>query len=310
MYCHSKNGRFHRSGIDGRARFLLWALLCLSSSVLSHHTQAANDKLLFWEVELQAAHVYLLGSMHLASADVYPLREGIMQAWERADRLAVELDISGSRGLDIQAAMLARGRYPAGKSLSDDLKPETWAALRERLEANGLPPALMQALKAGLVVTTLSAMEMMKLGLDPEQGIDRYFLNLAAGAKPILELETIDEQLDVVLDTPDPEVLVAQTLDQLADLDGIMSTLVSSWKQGDAQALSRLVLEEPLITHPEYAPLQKRLFDDRNLTMTERIMQLQTSGGTLFVVVGAGHLIGEQGIIALLRQRGFNPRLR
>ncbi|MEM0955729.1 MAG: TraB/GumN family protein [Pseudomonadota bacterium] len=272
--------------------------------------QAANDRLLFWEVELPAAQVYLLGSMHLASADVYPLRAGIMQAWEASDRLVVELDISGPRALDIQAAMLARGRYPQGQRLSDELKPETWQALRQRLADNGLPPEVMQALRPGLVVTTLSAMEMMKLGLDPERGIDRYFLQLAHESKPILELETLEQQLDVVLDTADPELLVTQTLDQLGELESIMASLVDSWKRGDASALNRLVLEEPLETHPEYADLQKRMFDDRNQTMTERLMELQASGGTLFVVVGAGHLVGDKGIIALLRQRGFQPQPR
>ena len=221
--------------------------------------QAAGDRLLFWEVETKRATVYLLGSMHLATADIYPLRKEIMQAYEGADKLAVELDIGGSRSAEIQQRMLIRGQYAPGASLQDDLAPETWEALAARLQSNGLPPAMMQNLKPGLVVTTLSTVEMMKLGLNPEQGVDRYFLDLARGAKPIVELETVDQQLDVVLDTPQPNLLVRQALDQLDDLESIMDQLVDSWRRGDADALAKLVIEDELAAHPEYRELHKVL---------------------------------------------------
>ncbi|MEE4661597.1 MAG: TraB/GumN family protein [Halieaceae bacterium] len=290
--------------------FLALGLLLAATTLPAPDARAAGDRLLFWEVALPDATVYLLGSMHLASADVYPLRPEIMQAWERADSLVVELDITGPRALEIQVAMLERGRYPAGRTLQDDLSPETWRRLSDRLEANGLPAPMMQALKPGLVVTTLSTLELVKLGLDPEQGIDRYFLALARGNKPVLELETVERQLDVLLDVPEPELLVAQTLGQLDELDTIMQRLIDRWKAGDGPALAKLVIEDELAAHPEYATLHKRMFDDRNREMTERIMALQGAGDTLFVVVGAGHLVGERGIIALLTRRGYAPRQR
>ena len=269
--------------------------------------QAAGDRLLFWEVETKRATVYLLGSMHMATADIYPLRKEIMQAYEGADKLAVELDIGGSRSAEIQQRMLIRGQYAPGASLQDDLAPETWEALAARLQSNGLPPAMMQNLKPGLVVTTLSTVEMMKLGLNPEQGVDRYFLDLARGAKPIVELETVDQQLDVVLDTPQPNLLVRQALDQLDDLESIMDQLVDSWRRGDADALAKLVIEDELAAHPEYRELHKRMFDERNLRMTDRIVEMQQAGGRYFVVVGAGHLVGDQGIVAMLQRRGQRP---
>ena len=269
--------------------------------------QAAGERLLFWEVETKRATVYLLGSMHLATADIYPLRDEIMQAYESADKLAVELDIGGARSAEIQQRMLMRGQYPPGTSLQDDLSPETWQELAARLESNGLPPAMMQTLKPGLVATTLSTVEMMKLGLNPEQGVDRFFLDRARGVKPIVELETVDQQLDVVLDTPQPDLLVRQTLDQLVDLESIMDRLVNAWKRGDARALAKLVIEDELAAHPEYRELHKRMFDDRNLRMTDRIVEMQQAGGRYFVVVGAGHLVGDQGIVAMLQRRGQRP---
>lgn len=270
--------------------------------------RAAGERLLFWETKTPGAKVYLLGSMHLATADIYPLRDEIMQAFAEADRLVVELDVTGSNQLAIQQRMLERGMYPTGKSLRDELSPATWKVLAERLEANGMPPELMQSMKPGLVVTALSTVEMIKLGLDPQQGVDRYFLDRARGGKPIVELETVDRQLDVLLDFPKPDLVVRQSLGQLADLDAILEELVYVWKRGDASALSKLLIEDELDEHPEYRELHRRMFDDRNREMTDRILAMQGQGGTYFVVVGAGHLVGDMGIINLLRQRGQEPR--
>ncbi|MEP5765325.1 MAG: TraB/GumN family protein [Halieaceae bacterium] len=287
---------------------MLKKLLCFTLLAISLQSQAAGERLLIWETSTAGSQVYLLGSMHLARADIYPLRREIMQAFEGADKLVVELDISGAGQLAIQQRMLERGAYPAGRSIRDDLSPATWQALSQQLQASGLPPFLMESMKPGLVITTLSTFEMMKLGLDPEQGIDRYFLRLARGQKPILELETVDEQLNVLLDFPQPDLLVRQTLGQLDQLESIMAQLLDSWKRGDAAALNKLVIEDELAEHPEYRELQRRMFDDRNRAMTDKILALQQAGGRYFVVVGAGHLVGNRGIIALLQQQGQRPR--
>ena len=270
--------------------------------------RAADDRLLFWETTTPNSTVYLLGSMHLATRDVYPLRDSIMQAYKQSDKLVVELDISGANQRLIQRRMVERGTYPEGKSLEDDLSPETMEALSARLEANGLPIERMMGMKPGMVVTTLSTFEMMKLGLNPDQGIDRYFLKLARKQKPIVELETVDRQLDAVLDIPSPELAVKQTLGQLDDLESLMSQLVDSWKRGDAAALNKLVIEDELARHPEYRELHERMFDDRNREMTDKILAMQEQGGTYFVVVGAGHLVGIEGIVAMLERQGQQPK--
>lgn len=277
-------------------------------ALASQFTQAAEDKLLFWQVDTPGATVFLLGSMHLARPDIYPLRGEIMQAFEGADNLVVELDVSGENGLKIQQRILERGQYPAGRTLQDDLSPETWAELSARLMGNGIPPQMMSAMKPGVVATLLMASEMMRVGLDPEQGVDRYFLNLAAGDKPVLELETVDEQLDVILDLREPEATIRQTLDQLGEMDRIIAEMVTAWKLGDAEDLAKQVIDDQLQQYPELADMHRRMIDDRNRAMTVKITGMQSRGGTYFVVVGAAHLVGDKGIVALLEQRGQQPR--
>jgi uncharacterized protein YbaP (TraB family) len=282
-------------------------LLCVLFLV-SLPLQAAGERLLFWHVATVRAEVWLLGSMHLARADIYPLREEITQAFAAADALVVEVDIGGVNQMAIQELMLSRGTYRGNETIRDHLSATTWQALQERLRQSGLHPALMERMKPGLVVTTLTTVEMMKLGLNPELGIDRHFLDQARAQKNILELETIDQQLDLLLNFPDADLLVRQTLLEMDSLEETMEQLVSYWKSGDAEGLRRLVLDEELTRHPEFRPLTERMFDNRNLAMTDRIVSMQQRGGRYFIVVGAGHLLGDQGIIALLEKRGQKPR--
>ncbi len=288
-------------------RWLLSVLLALFA-VPAPEVQAANDRLLFWEVPTDRGTTWLLGSMHLARADIYPLRSEIMSAFETAGTLVVEVDIGGANLLAVQQRMLELGTYPAGESILDDLSAQTWQDLQARLEAGGLPAFMMMQMKPGLVVTTLTTMEMIKLGLNPELGVDRHFLTLARGNKTIVELETVDQQIGLLLDFPNPNLLVQQTLLRMDNLKATMNELISTWKQGDAQGLRKLVLADELSRHPQLRPLHERLFDRRNRAMTERIVQLQRQGGDHFVVVGAGHLPGDQGIIGLLKRRGQKPR--
>lgn len=250
----------------------------------------------------------MLGSMHLARPDLYPLRAEIMQAFEASDSLVVEVDISGGNQLAVQEMMLARGTYQGNETIRDHLSASTWHALEQRLEQNGLPGMMMERMKPGLVLTTLTMVEMMKLGLSPELGVDRFFLNQARAQKGIIELETVEQQLDILLNFPNPDLLVKQSLFQLDSLEATMAQLISEWKRGDAAALRRLVIDDELSRHPEFRPLHERLFDNRNRAMTDRIVDLQQRGGRYFVVVGAGHLLGDQGIISLLEKRGQKPR--
>ena len=284
-------------------RKLLLCVLFLVSLPL----QAAGERLLFWHVSTARAEVWLLGSMHLARPDIYPLREKIMQAFAASDSLVVEVDIGGANQMAIQELMLARGTYRGDETIRDHLSAATWQALQERLLQSGLPPAVMERMKPGLVVTTLATVEMMKLGLNPELGVDRYFLDRARAQKDIIELETIDQQLDLLLNFPDADLLVRQTLFEMDSLEETMEKLVDYWKRGDAAGLRKLVLDDELSRHPEFRPLTERMFDQRNRAMTDRIVGMQQRGGRYFVVVGAGHLLGDQGIIALLEKRGQKP---
>jgi uncharacterized protein YbaP (TraB family) len=281
-------------------RFLLICLVLICTPA-----QAAGERLLFYKAESATTEVYLLGSMHLARADIYPLRPEIMQAFAASDSLAVELDISGGREQQIQQQILLRGTYPPGETIRDHLSEPTWKELQKAMVQSGLPVDFLQSMRPGLLVTTLSSLEMMKLGLSTEMGVDRFFLSQARTEKRIHELETVEQQVNLLLGFPSAELLVQQSLDQLENMEMLMDQLVSVWKRGDAPALQKLMVDDEVAKHPEFRPVYERLLDHRNHAMAEQIDGFLRGAQRSFVVVGAAHLVGDQGIVALLEKRGY-----
>jgi uncharacterized protein YbaP (TraB family) len=268
----------------------------------------AGERLPIWKISAGDADVVLLGSVHMAFADIYPLRQEIEDAYAAADQLVVEVDIGGANAVAIQQNMFQRGLLPAGEVLSEKLSEPVWKALEKYLRSRGLPIAGFQTLRPGLVVLTLTTMRLMEMGMDPELGIDQHFLKAARGNKPILELETAQQQIDLLLNFPDANLIVEQTLGQLDSIDLYMRPIYEAWKAGDANALNRLLLEDELAREPRYKAFYESMFDNRNYAMAQKIADYLAGSGRYFIVVGAGHLVGEKGIIALLERRGFSAQ--
>jgi uncharacterized protein YbaP (TraB family) len=283
----------------------LLILLCVATSGM---LRAAEDQLPVWKVSSGQAEVVLLGSVHLAYPDVYPLRQEIQQAFADADTLVVEVDVGGPNAFKLQQMMLQRGTLPTGESLADQLSGPVWEKLVAYIESRGLPLELFLQLRPGLVMVTLSTMRMVELGMKPELGIDRYFLEMARGLKPIVELETAQQQVDLLLSFPDDDLLIEQTLLQLEEIERYLQPIYEAWQAGDEKALNHFLLEDELAREPRFKPIYEAMFDDRNYAMTDKISAYLGGSGRYFVVVGAGHLVGEKGIVSLLEKRGFKAQ--
>jgi uncharacterized protein YbaP (TraB family) len=285
-------------------RFLLlgwcWLLAC--------PLWAAGERLPVWQLRSAAAEVVVLGSVHMAYPDIYPLRAAIEQAFEASDTLVVEVDISGANTAAIQQLMLEKGVLPEGESLQQYLSPQTWDALQAYLRSRGLPLAMFARLRPGLVVTTLSTLRIAQLGMRPELGIDQHFLAQARDDKTVLELESAEQQIDLLLDFPEPDLLLSQALQQLHEIDLYLRPVYDAWRAGDAMLLNRLLLVDERERHPQFESVYEKFFDQRNRAMAGQIEGYLRGTGRYFVVVGAGHLVGGEGIIALLQRSGYQAQ--
>lgn len=292
-----------------RTREVVLRIACVCVFALCFSAQAANDRTLFWQLEADRATVYLLGSIHLADASLYPLRETITDAFETSEFLVVEADTTAANPAQMQAIM-SRAMYPPGEDLSQHLAAETLSILQDYAEQRGIPLELLIRQKPAMLMLTLAAMEYQRLGLVSDYGIDQYFLSRAKPAKTVLELESVDQQFEMLLSLEMDDLLVRHSIADMERAPSMIGDLVELWKSGDAAGLEKLMIKDVLVESPELSPLIDQLIFRRNATMAQKIGGMIQRGGRYFVVVGAGHLVGEGSIVDLLKKAGFELERR
>lgn len=268
------------------------------------HAADENKKTFLWKVESDDATVYLLGSIHLASPELYPLDPKIESAFNEADTLGLEISPSSMSSAKIQQQVMQKGMYAGNKSIKDDITAETFELLNNYLAANNLPTAMFHKMKPGLLAINLTTMKIMQMGYSPQLGLDRYFYQKGETSKDIVELETVDEQLALILDIADKDIYLQYTLESLEKTESALREIMHSWKHGDAEQMNDIILK-PYHAEPELQPLFNKFFHTRNLKMVGKIKGFLSTAKKYFVIVGAGHLVGDQGIVALLRQEGY-----
>jgi uncharacterized protein YbaP (TraB family) len=289
----------------------LCVVLCASSVVLAQGQPvaeaAAGDQGLLWKVSSPTGTVYLFGSIHLATEEMYPLPEKVETAFDGAGQLVVEVNAGPEQQAELGQMMMSKGSYPPEESLTDHISDETHAQLTRYLEGAGLPAAPFNRFEPWLIALTVSVLELQKLGLDPTLGIDQHFIAKAKDSKPILELETAEEQLSLFDGLPAElqQLMLKKTLLEIDRMAEDMEEMIGAWTRGDTAAMEALMYKS-MKEAPELAPFFKKLFTDRNLTMADKIAAFLDTDSTYFVLVGAGHLVGDDGIVALLKGKEFS----
>lgn len=271
-------------------------------------TLTLDAKSLLYKVGSASSTVYILGSIHLAKPEIYPLDTVIEQAYKRSDILVVELDAENHESMmAMQTAMAQLGMYPNGKSLKTELSAQTYKQLQSYAVKTGLPLHMLEQMKPWVVMLQLSVMEMMRLGYSPELGIDKHFVDQAKrDNKPIMALETIAEQMALLSrdDKAYQDKLLRYTLESMSEMEPMLNKLSSSWKNGDAKAIEKMFLLT-MQDDPSLNEIYNALITKRNYMMTKKIQGFLKTKKDYFVVVGAGHVIGKEGIVDLLQQRGY-----
>lgn len=285
--------------VAGRLLALAAAALLVSMS------PAAATEGPFLKLTGRTGTAYLFGSVHFGTESIYPLSASVEAAFAGADRLAVEVNLRSIDSAGLVGWMAEHGVYNNGSGLNENVSAETWALLERRAGEYGIPVAAFSVQRAWLVAFTMTALALVEQGYREELGIDRHFLNQAAGRKPVIELESVEAQLSILSGLPPAveEHFLNVTLKDLDRDQGNFMELLQAWRRGDAAAIA--VQTERLREGPYGEILFQRLIEARNVQMARRISALLEAGGTTFVVVGAAHLVGPRGIAALLESRGY-----
>ena len=264
---------------------------------------AFGEELFLWETENEQSKVYLLGSIHMAKPDFYPLPEPIQDAFAESDSLVVEIDLSPEAEAEIGVMALAAGIYGDGRRLSEELSPETLDLFQSYLEERGLPVVMFDSMRPWMAAQAVTIAEMTRLGFDPALGVDRHFMDRARNAgKSIIPLETPEFQINLLSGFNDElqEMFLLYTLKDMSRTSEMIDSLIKAWNSGDTAAMEEIMLPAEAMEDEFAAPVYEKLFFDRNRNMAEKIRGMMAAGGTYFVVVGAGHMVGEEGLVSLL----------
>ncbi len=287
-----------------RCRSFLIAIIFLTCLVSPQLSRAA-EKHFLWRATGNSSTVYLLGSVHFMKQEAYPLNKVIEDAFEKCDTLAVEADINNVTYNTLDLIRRA-GFYEAGDSLANHISRHTYSYVTEEASRLGLPVMALDRQKPWFIGITMSALELMRSGYDPNFGIDKHFLTKATGKKSVVELESLEYQIELLAGLPDDEQesFLMYTLKDLKTLGDEADTLMTAWKTGDTSRIAS-ILAKTAESDSNLKAVYKKIMTDRNRNMVRKIATYLNSKGRIFVVVGAGHMVGNDGIIELLRKKGF-----
>jgi uncharacterized protein YbaP (TraB family) len=266
---------------------------------------APAGKHYFWQADAGKGTLYLLGSIHFGTDEMYPLPGIMTSLFKQADALVVEADVSNLDPAATARLVAEKAMYRDGTTLQQQLSPELWQHLQAASTKLGMPVELLNMQKPWFVSMTLTALALNKLGYAEDKGIDIHFLSLAKGKKKVIELEGFEWQLSLFdrMTAKEQIKMLEETLGELEQGKAYFDELLAAWQAGDAAAIQKLFDDEASASGDE--KFNRMILTDRNKTMTEKLHAMAEQGGRYFVVVGAGHMSGELGIVARLRQRGY-----
>jgi uncharacterized protein YbaP (TraB family) len=260
-----------------------------------------------WAIKGQKNTVYLGGSIHLLKSGDSQLPSAFDKAYHDAEALVMEVDLDDLDPAEAQGWMMSNATFPEGKTLVGAIGQKRYERVAEESERLGVPIEGLQQFEPWMIALTLVQLEYMKLGFDPEQGVEKQLQRRASqDGKEISGFETLPEQLGLLdgMSDEDQAKFLELTVNELANVERETDVLLAAWRNGDIGKLDALLTEE----YDEFPGLYKKLVTDRNKRWMPHLQRLLKDDKDYFVVVGALHLVGKDGLIEMTQASGFKAR--
>lgn len=274
-------------------------------AVFAQDSLSQSKKSFLWKVQSKTNTVYVLGSIHYLKKEMYPLDEKIEKAFEQSNILGVEANVDNVSKTDVQK-LVESAFYSGDETLEKHLSPEAYESVKKQLTELGASLEAANKYRPWFLALSLASIEIVKLGFDPNYGIDRYFLSKATEKKKIVELESLEYQINLfsAFSEKDQELFLLYTLKDIKVLEQELDKLIKAWTAGDEKGIE-LIMTKSIKEDKKLIPIYEKLVVERNRKMVSKIEEYLKEKETFFVIVGAGHLVGNQGIIELLKGKGF-----
>ena len=282
--------------------------VCLIVLLQAQPSEAQRHSL--WKVESSTNTVYLLGSLHMLKPSHYPLAKALENAFADARHLVTEANLDEMESPAVLGNIMMKAAYTDGSSLKTNLSPEAYQLTEKAMagfQGFGVNMQVFNGLKPWFVAITIVGLKLQQLGFNPAHGVDRYFFNKAKGASMGLHaLETSDFQINLLssLSKKNQELMLLQTLRDLEVTEQLFDDIYNAWKDGDTANLDKLLTE----SFKEYQGVYDKLIVARNQNWVPQIESFLEQNENYLVVVGAGHLVGDQSVVRMLQMKGYTVR--
>lgn len=270
------------------------------------YSQESTGKSFLWEIQSKQGNSYLFGSVHLLKEEHYPLKKVIEDSFEQSGVLVLEIDLSGENLFKAGMYMLEKGKYQEDETLKDNISEKTYQLLKDKAKAMGVNFEWLNKWKPWMAALNILERKLINLGYNPMHGVDLYFLNKSQGKKEIQGLETVEFQVGLFenFSKEESEKFLLSTIMEADQLEKEMDKMITAWSTGDAEAMEK-TMTETIQEYPELEAFYKKMNDDRNVRMVEKITSLLKTDKKYFIVVGAAHMVGKNGIVQLLKNKGY-----
>ncbi len=261
-----------------------------------------------WKIVKGDNELFIGGTIHILTQSDYPLPSTFEKAYSQSVGLVFETDIQKMQSPEFQELMLSKALYPDGRNLKTVLNEETYQELEKHFSSRGVPMVSMVNFKPGIVALTLTMIELQRLGL-VGVGVDEFFsLRAINDHKEIGQLETVEEQLTFIsaMGEGQENELIAYTLRDLKELPNLIQSIKDAWRCGDNRKLKEVALTPLKKDFPE---VYSEIIVRRNNAWIPKIEAMLKTKDVEFVLVGALHLVGDDGVLAQLSALGYDIQM-
>lgn len=272
----------------------VWAITRVNNSTQGNNSNVNNT-------------LYLGGTVHVLTAEDYPLPVEFDRAYALTDVLVLETDMAKLDSPAFQQSMLSTLSYPKGQDVTQDLSPETYQQLVAFCESRGISMQVINHFKPSMISLMLTMVELQRLNFTGI-GVDKNYNDKAlTDGKALGKLETVEEQLAFIagLGKGKEDEFIRYSLEDIKTLPTFMNEMKTAWRDGDTQALVDLAITPLMADFPD---IYQSLLVERNNNWLPQIAAMFNNQQTELVLVGMLHLVGKDGLLQQLQAAGYTVR--
>lgn len=262
-----------------------------------------------WKISDDQNHtIYLGGTFHLLRSTDFPLPHEFDNAYRHADYVVFETDISLTHSAAFEQMMAKKMMLSPPQTLANRLLPKTYQTLKNYVESQGYPMGVFEQMQPWAVSLTLSQLKLSSIGVNQE-GVDGYYHQCSIRDKrPQRFLESIEEQLNILssIGEEEEDAMILQTLKEMRELPLMISWMVQEWREGKTGRLEHELVDEMQRESPK---MYHAVLKQRNDAWMPKLILMLHEEKRGFVMVGAMHLLGSDGLLEQFRIRGYKTEL-